>query len=137
MWFLQFLPHWIFYVILILGIIGFVAQRFIPSYYKTLVFSISLLSLVFGLFMLGAIYENKSWVAKVKEMELKIAEAETKSQSENVKIVEKIIYQDRIIKQKGQDIVKYIDREIVKYDNQCVIPSEVINVLNDASTLKK
>ena len=137
MWFLQFLPHWIFYFILILGIIGFVAQRFIPSYYKTLVFSISLLSLVFGLFMLGAIYENKSWVAKVKEMELKIAEDETKSQSENVKIVEKIIYQDRIIKQKGQDIVKYIDREIVKYDSQCVIPSEVINVLNDASILKK
>jgi len=137
MWFLQFLPHWIFYVILILGIIGVIAQRFIPTYYKTLVFSISLLALVFGLFMLGAIYENKSWVAKVKEMELKIAEAETKSQSENVKIVEKIVYQDRIIKQKGQDIVKYIDREIVKYDSQCVIPSEVINVLNDASALKK
>jgi hypothetical protein len=92
---------------------------------------------VFGIFMLGAIYENKSWVAKVKEMELKIAEAEATSQKENVKIVEKIVYRDRIIRQKGQDIVKYIDREIVKYDNQCTIPDEVINILNIASEPSK
>lgn len=137
MWFLDFLPYWIFYVILIVGVIGFVISKFVPAYYKTAIFGVSLISFVFGIFMLGAIYENKSWVAKVKEMELKIAEAEATSQKENVKIVEKIVYRDRIIRQKGQDIVKYIDREIVKYDNQCTIPDEVINILNIASEPSK
>lgn len=137
MWFLNFLPYWIFYLILFVGVIGFLISKFVPVYYKTAIIGVSLICFVFGVFMLGAIHENKSWVAKVKEMELKIAEAEAVSQKENIKIVEKIVYRDKIIRQKGQDIVKYIDREIVKYDNQCKIPDEVINILNMSSERSK
>ena len=137
MWVLNFLPYWIFYVILVFGFLGLLITKFLPLQYKPVSFSISLVAAAFGLFMLGAIQENKSWVAKVKEMEKQLAEAYEKSQTENVKIVEKIVYQDRIIKQKGQDIIKYIDREIVKYDNQCVIPKEVVKILNESVETKK
>ena len=70
-------------------------------------------------------------------MELKLAEAETKSQKENVVIVEKILYKDKIIREKGENIIKYIDKEVVKYDERCVIPKEVINVLNSATEITK
>jgi hypothetical protein len=40
-----------------------------------------------------------------------------------------------VIRQKGDDIIKYVDKEIVKYDNQCVIPEDVIRVYNEAATL--
>lgn len=137
MWFINLLPEWIFQAILITGVLGFLISRFIPSYYKTLVLSASILAFSFGVFMMGAIYENKTWIAKVKEMEVQIAEAEAKSSKENIKIVEKIVYRDRIIRQKGEEVVKYIDREIVKYNDQCKLPKEVIDILNMASEDKK
>lgn len=137
MWFLEFLPYWIFYAILGFGALGLILNRFVPIQYKTLTFPIALFLFVLGLFMLGAIQENKSWVQKVKQMELKLAEAETKSQKENVVIVEKILYKDKVIREKGENIIKYIDKEVVKYDERCVIPKEVINVLNSATEITK
>lgn len=137
MWFLEFLPYWIFYAILGFGALGLILNRFVPIQYKTLTFPIALFLFVFGLFMLGAIQENKSWVQKVKQMELKLAEAEAKSQKENVVIVEKILYKDKIIREKGENIIKYIDKEVIKYDERCFIPKEVINVLNSATEITK
>ena len=40
-----------------------------------------------------------------------------------------------MIRQKGDDIIRYVDKEIVKYDTQCVIPEDVIRVYNEAATL--
>ena len=45
----------------------------------------------------------------------------------------------QIIKTRGEDIVKYVDREVVKYDTkfapggECEIPKEFIKALNDAA----
>lgn len=133
MWFLELLPYWIFYAFLILGVLGLILNKFVPVQYKTLTFPIALFLFVFGIFMLGAIQENKSWVQKVKDMELKVAEAVAKSNKENVVIVEKILYKDKVIREKSAEIIKYVDKEIVKYNDRCVIPKEVVNVLNEAA----
>ncbi len=118
---------------MILGVLGLILNKFVPVQYKTLTFPIALFLFVFGIFMLGAIQENKSWVQKVKDMELKVAEAVAKSNKENVVIVEKILYKDKVIREKSAEIIKYVDKEIVKYNDRCVIPKEVVNVLNEAA----
>jgi hypothetical protein len=41
------------------------------------------------------------------------------------------------IGQRGEDSIKYVDREIVKYDSQCVIPKEFIDVVNKAAEQPK
>lgn len=137
MWLVNFLPEWFFQAILIGGFLGILVSRFVPTFYKTLVLSISLLLVCLGIFVMGSLHERKAWIAKVKEMEVQVAEAEAKSSKENIKIVEKIVYRDRIIRQKGEDIVKYIDREIVKYNETCKVPKEVVDVLNMAAESKK
>jgi len=73
---------------------------------------------------------NQEWTAKVKEMEEKIAVAEAKSKEVNVKVVEKFIVKQNIIKEKGDEIIKFIDKEIVKYDNTCIIPKEFVEAVN-------
>ncbi len=89
--------------------------------------------------MAGAIYDNDVWEARVKEMEEKVAAAEIQSKEENIKIVEKVVNKVQIVKTRGQDIVKYVDREVVKYDTkfapggQCEIPKEFIKAINDAA----
>lgn len=140
MWILEWLPNWIFYAILFLGIIGFLITyllKFIPIpalyMYKSPIQIVSVIMIVIGVYMAGSIANNESWLAKVKEVEAKLAEAEAKGAVETVKIVEKVVVQKQVIKEKGQDIVKYVDREVVKFDNKCEIPSAFVDVHNKAA----
>jgi len=144
MWILKWLPDWIFYAILFLGIIGYTATyllKFIPIpaiyMYKTPIQLVSIALIVFGVFMAGAIHNEEAWLARVREMEAKVAAAEVKAAEENVKIVEKIATKTQVIKEKGDTIVKYVDREVVKYDNICVIPKEFVKAHNDAAEAPK
>ncbi len=137
MWLLQWLPDWIFYVILLIGIVGLFASRFVPAYYRSIVQVACALAAIGGLFMSGAIYEKDRWEARVKELEAKLAKSEAESAKENVKIVEKVIVKQNIIKQQGEEVLRYIDREIVKYDNTCVIPKEFIQAHNKAVEVAK
>lgn len=143
MWILSWMPYWIFYAIFFLGVIGFIASlvmRFIPVVYmyKTPIQVVSIILIVIGTYMSGAISNEEAWQARVKELEVKVAESEAKAAQENTKIVEKIVYKDKIVKEKGDEIVKYIDREVVKKEEvvkfieNCPIPNEIVNIHNDA-----
>jgi hypothetical protein len=133
MWILKFLPDWIFYVILVAGFAGLFISKIIPSVYRMPVQLGSLIAFVFGTFMTGAIYDNNSWVERVDEMKAKVAEAEAKGKEENVKVETKVVTKTQVIKEKAQIVRQYIDREITKYDNQCVIPQEFVKAHNDAA----
>lgn len=95
--------------------------------------------IVLGVYMSGSIANEEAWQARVKELETKLAAAEAKGAEETVKIVEKVVTKQRVIKEKGEEIVKYVDKEIIKYDTkflpggECEIPKEFIKVLNEAA----
>jgi len=146
MWLLAFIPDWIFYAIFFLGIGLFVATivlKFVPIIYMKRVpiqfASIALISI--GAFMSGMAMNEMIWQLKVKEMEAKVAQAEAEAAIMNVEIIEKVVYKDRVIKEKGDEIIKYIDREIVtkeeivKYVENCPIPQEIIDAHNQAATM--
>ena len=144
MWILKWLPDWLFYVTLLIGVLGYLSThliKYIPIpqiyMYKTPIQLVSIALIVFGVFMAGAIHNEEAWLARVREMEAKVAAAEVKAAEENVKIVEKIATKTQVIKEKGDTIVKYVDREVVKYDNICVIPKEFVKAHNDAAEAPK
>jgi 4-hydroxyphenylpyruvate dioxygenase-like putative hemolysin len=93
--------------------------------------------IVFGVYMAGSIANEEKWQLRVKEVEAKLAEAESRGAQETVKIVEKVVVQNRVIREKGQNIIQYVDREIVKYDSKCEIPPPFIESLNNAAARKK
>jgi len=131
MWILQFLPNWIFYAILLGGIFGLLINKYVP--YRPQVISGSVVATVIGLFMLGAIYDNNAWVARVKEMEAKVALDEEQAKEANDKIDNKVATEKIKIKEKQVVVKEYITREVAKYDNQCVIPKEFIEAHNKAA----
>lgn len=142
MWLLKVLPDFAFHLLVVSGAVGVVASlRFskIPfvSRYKTPIQIVSIAALVVGIFFEGVIYNEAKAQAQISALKVKVAEAEVLSAKENVKIVEKVVYKDKIIRQHGEDIIKYVDREIVKYDSQCVIPKEFIDVVNKAAEQPK
>jgi 4-hydroxyphenylpyruvate dioxygenase-like putative hemolysin len=101
--------------------------------YKTPIQLVSILFIVYGVYMAGSIANNEAWEAKVKEVEAQLAEAQARGAEETVKIVEKVVVQKQVIKERGQDIIKYVDREIVKYDNKCEIPPPFVDAHNKAA----
>ena len=147
MWILSFLPEFIPHFIFIIGVLGTIAGfvlGFIPfiSTYKLPIQIISILILSLGLYLEGGLANEADWKLKVKEVEAKLALKEVKSQAETVKIVEKVITKTAYIKTKGQDIIKYLDKEVVK-DNEVIkyvetcpaIPQVILKSVNEAATI--
>lgn len=150
MWILKWLPFWTFYATIVVGLLGLAATyllRFIPLpaiyIYKTPIQLISVVLIAIGTYMSGAISNEEAWLARVQELEAKVEAAQVESVKENVKIETKVVTKTQVIKLRGEDIVKYIDKEIVKYDTkflpggECEIPKEFIQAHNKAAEAPK
>ena len=140
MWILKFLPDWFFYVVLLAGVVGYLLTyllKFIPVpfvyMYKTPIQLGSIALIVIGTFMSGAIYDNNAWLDRVHEMEAKVAKAEEESKLANDKLNEKTQQVRTQIQTKTTIVKQYIDREVTKYDSQCVVPKEFVKAINDAA----
>ena len=150
MWILKWLPFWIFYAILGIGLIG-LAVTYLLKYlpipalyiYKTSIQIGSIALIVIGTYMSGAISNEEAWIARVKELEEKVVAEQAKSEQENVKIETQVVTKTQIIKERGKDIIKFIDKEIIKYDTkflpggECEIPKEFIQTHNKAAEAPK
>jgi hypothetical protein len=141
MWIISFFPDFVTHVITFLGVLGVMAVsipliwNLIPgvALYRLPVQIISVMLLSFGLFLEGGISEKEVWEAKVSALEKKVSEAEAKSARVDTKIVTKLLTKKQVVKEKGDTITEYIEREVVKYDNTCQIPVEVIRSHNAAA----
>ena len=148
MWILSILPDAAIHIIFGLGILGTIAGfvlGFIP-FVKTYQFAIqicSIIVLVFGVYLEGGLADYKEWELRVKEMEAKVAQAEARSAITNVEIQEKVVEKTKVIREKGRDVIKYIDKEVVKkeevikYIENCPVPKEIIDLHNQATELNK
>ena len=144
MWLMNFLPNWIFHAILLAGVLGLIASlvlKFIPffSTYRLPVQVGSILLMVVGVWFEGAISNQAAWEARVKEVEARVAAAEVKSAEANTKIVTKVVKQLELVRTRGDDIIRYVDREVatdkevIKFVENCPIPQIIINTHNAAA----
>ena len=138
MWILQFLPNWIFYLLFLTGVVGVLVTHFVKVLPNAQLIKLASVAVVAAsIYMIGAISNNDAWLAKIKDLETKVAQAEAKSATLNTDIVEKVVTKTQVIKQRGEDIVRYVDREVVKYDTTCVIPKEFVLIHNRAAEAPK
>lgn len=119
-WMLSLLPDWFWTLVLIAGVLAILAAwvlKFIPfvSTYRLPIQVGGILALLVGVYFQGVISNEEKWQARVKELELQVAKAEAQAKDTTVKIEEKIVYKDRVIKERAKTQIEYIDR-IVKGD---------------------
>lgn len=137
--FIQFIVH----AVLVIGIVGcfltfgilnrvLLLLPMLAPYYRALQ-AVSAAFLVSGIYLQGGLAAEMQWRERVREMQAKVAQAEAESQAANQKLSDNGKEKIKIIREKGQVIKQYIDREVTKYDNQCVIPSSVVRAHNAAA----
>jgi uncharacterized membrane protein len=134
MWLLSFLPDWIFYGLALASFVALVAATFfkvIPfiGKYALPIQLLSFVSLLISVFLCGGLANEASWQLKVAKTNAEIAELKAKSETVSTKVVTKYIDRIQVVKQKGNEIVKYINKES---DARCELPTSFV-VLHDAA----
>ena len=121
----------------------FIRRIPVINQYRTPAQVLGIALLVIGVYWRGGYAIEMEWRERVAEVEARVAAAEAQSKEENVKIVTKVVTKIQVVRTRGEDIVKYVDREIIKYDTkfapggQCEIPKEFIKAINDAAEAPK
>lgn len=109
---------WILAILVVIASMFLKKLPFISKYWIPLRVS-GMTLLLFMTYVEGAYHINNKWIEKGKELQEKIAEAEAKAVKENVVIEEKIVEKTKVIKEKGDTVVQYVDR-VVKGDTQVI-----------------
>jgi uncharacterized protein YacL len=139
-WLIAFLPSFMITLLTVVGIVGLLVASFVGKIpfikqYNLPIKIASLVLLVCGIYLQGAAAYKASTDKAVAELQSKLTKAEAKSAKTNTEIVEKIVKDTQVIHDKGKTITEYVDREVVKHDQDCTIPVEVIRAHNAAATL--
>jgi uncharacterized membrane protein len=133
-WIFKILPDWIWWLLLLSGILGVLLSYFAPL--KPYQLSIKIFGLVVvatTLFVFGMLYADNTWKLAAQELESKVVAAEAKSQQVNEIVKEKIVSRTQVVKIRGAETVKYIDREVVKTDSACIISPEFVQAHNTST----
>ena len=153
-WMLELLPTWVWHVLTITGavavLIAWVLKR-IPfvSQYNLPIKIVGMIALLLGVWMQGGIANEAKWQAKVAELEAKLEQAKQESAKVNTVIETKVVTKTKVIKEKADVLIEYVDREIfrdreifkdreiIKEVNNCPVPQEVIDVHNEAARMNQ
>jgi flagellar biosynthesis component FlhA len=132
-WLLKFLPAILVHAFMGISLLVFLLS-FIPIVpYRIFLKWGGILLVVAGIFLEGCLLTQQAWEAQVAKLEEQVKLSEEKAKQINTEIVEKVVTEQKIVKEKGDQIIKYIDREVTKIDNTCTIPEVVIKAHNAAA----
>ena len=135
MWLLNWVPNFVIHLMVIAGVLGIIVSwffSFMPfvTQYKLPIQIISILILVFGIWIEGANSNNNAWLLKVKELEVKIAQSETQSAQVNTILVETIVEKENIIKDKQNEIKSAINKYAT---DSCRLSNASVSLFNSSS----
>jgi apolipoprotein N-acyltransferase len=130
------------FAIIATGIVIYMASFFLALVpvlipYRPIFHVLSLLFILVGVYFTGGYGTEMEWRKRVHDMEAKVAKAEEQSKQANSQLDNKAQQKVKIIREKGLVVKQYIDREVTKYDNQCVIPKEFVKAHNDSAEKAK
>ena len=142
MWILHFLPNsfilWFCNILLLAGIVatvaGFFAHRIPLLWQYQLPFKVAGIALlVLGVYFRGGYAVEAEWRERVAAVEAQLKEAEAKSAEANQQIDTRVQKQVTSIRQRMTYVRQYVDREVVKYNDQCSIPQAFVDAHNRAA----
>lgn len=135
MWVLSYLPNWAVHAVTLSGlaliVLAFFVQ-FIPfiNQYRLLAKIAGVILLLGGVWLEGGLYY-------VDQTRAEIARIEKESKEATARIEEEYKGKSKVIKEKGEKIVEYVDRYITKeIDSRCTIPVSVVELHDSAAKNK-
>ena len=94
---------------------------------------IAIVLIAFATYMAGGIANEQAWRERVAKLEKEYTESQVKSEKATTEVVTKYITKREKVVEKGEEVIRYIDREITKYNEICRLPKEALQAHNDAA----
>jgi hypothetical protein len=135
-------PNWIFHSLFYLSIVsivlGFVFGKAKLIKQWSLMLKISgIVGFAAATFLEGALYDYTVMQARIEEAKQQTAQYEEQNKLLNDKLAKKATATKQKIQVKKEYITRYIDREVKKYDNTCVIPKPFVDAHNQSAEKAK
>jgi hypothetical protein len=138
MWLFNLVPQSLFYLLFLAAGTGYCVSLFLPAtILQKQVKIASIATLAISVYLLGMLYVNNWWKLKAEALQAQVAELEAKSSETNTVIKNRLVTRTETIRVRGDDIVKYVDLEVTKYDAGCIIPPEFVDAHNRAAEQAK
>lgn len=144
MWIFSVTPDWVFHTLFYASLLALLAGVFLKNIpfvkqYALILKYGGIGVLAISIFLEGALYDYNVMQERVKEVKAQAEAAEKASKEVNDQLEKLQADFKKKNKTKTEYIYRYIDREIVKYDEKfkpggvCEIPKEFIKAHNDAA----
>lgn len=138
MWLLNFLPNFIFDLLMLIGVLGVAASLILKSIpfiskYNIPILIASIFITTIAAWYNGAIAKDIEYKLAIEDMKLKVAESEKQAAEANAQI--EYIFIDRIQPIKDVQVVvqEKIKNVAVNIDDNCKITIDTIDILNSAA----
>lgn len=142
MWILNWLPDFVFHLILAAGIAGLLASwvlkriQFVAQWGLAIQI-VSIILTVAGVWYEGGIAKDQEYRAQIAEMKVAIAKADAASADANAKLVDTLAKQKKAI----QDITWVNQKRLAELastlNKNCVIDDDIIDLLNASAKNQK
>jgi uncharacterized coiled-coil protein SlyX len=140
MWLLSFIPDFVYHLLLLASIVAFGScyiLKMVPfiSANVEIIRVISVVVMIFSVWMEGGIANESKWKARVAELEIKVAKAEKVAAEANSKI--ETVYVDRVkvVKEVQYVVQNSITKNADKLDLTCKVDPLTIDILNQAALM--
>ena len=135
LWLFEYIPTFFMYVGIAVGLLLYffaeVASIAKVSYLtSTLVRIVGVFLVVFSIFLLGVSISDKVFKTEIDKKNQEIAQIKKQAKEITKQVVTEYVYKDRIIKEKGDEIVKYVT---TKNDSDCSLHNSTIELLNSSA----
>mgnify|MGYP003704542901 CR=1 FL=1 len=148
MWIFNLFTEYIVHVIFFTGVLGLVVGtllEFIPviDKYRLPIQIVGGLLLILGVYLEGSLSKDKEWELRVANAKVEAAKKEVAAADKTAEIQTQVIEKIKVVREKGQTLIKYIDRdvvknqEVIKYVENCPVPKEIIDLHNAAAEINK
>lgn len=137
-WIFKIFPVWVWWLLAASGLSAFLAAYLPPTKpYAFVLKIVGLVVLALSIFIFGMLYADHTWRAAAAELEAKVAVLSEQANNVNEVIKEQTVTKVKLVKVRGDKVVRYIDREVTKHDAGCVIPPEFVQAHNRAAEVPK
>ena len=140
LWLFNYIPTLFIYVGFALGLVLYlfselatirIAQVVASSYLTpALVRIIGIVIMGISIFLLGVSFSDTEFKKEIDKKNAEIAKINENAKNISAQVVTKYVYRDRIIKEKGDEIIKYVS---TKNDADCNLHNSTIELLNAAA----
>lgn len=134
LWLFNYIPLTFVYIMLAVGVALFLLAEVVSI--KTAFASaaairiLAILLMALSIFFMGISYSEQEFKKQIDKMTAEITRIQEEAKQITQQVVIKYIYRDKIIKEKGDEIIKYVN---TKNDADCNLHNSTIELLNSAA----